>query len=118
MLVLMFITKVNSEAENAVVVAMAEEAAAIDNNIGRDFWMGGVRTEDGTWRWQSGDPMDYTNWCENCPDIENWACSQLLKEGIPGKLDTFYWAREDCQEDADIIYDNDNGVICEINADR
>ena len=61
MLTLKFIMKVNTEAENAVVVAMAEEAAAIDNNIGRDYWIGGVRTENGTWMWQSGDPMDYTN---------------------------------------------------------
>ena len=44
MLTLKFITKVNTEAENAVVVAMAEEVAAIDNNIGRDYWIGGVRT--------------------------------------------------------------------------
>ena len=112
MLTLKLIMKVNTEAENAVVVAMAEEAAAIDNNIGRDFWMAGVRTEDGTWMWQSGAPMDYTNWCENCPDSENKPCSQLLKDGYPGKLDSFYWARWNCQEDAD------NGVICEINADK
>ena len=105
--------KVNTEAENAVVVAMAEEAAAIDNNIGRDYWIGGVRTENGTWMWRSGDPMDYTNWCEDCPDVDNLACSQLLKLGYPGTLDTFYWAREGC-----VSSSTDNGVICEINMDK
>ena len=117
MLTLKLIMKVNTEAENAVVVAMADEAAAIDNNIGRDFWMGGVRTEDGTWRWQSGATMDYTNWCENCPDVENWACSQLLKEGYPaGTLDTFYWARNYCYRSDNMLHDD--GVICEINANK
>jgi len=111
------LVEVNSEAENAVVVAMAEAALTIDNNIGRDFWMGGVRTEDGTWRWQSGAPMDYTNWCENCPDVKNWACSQLLKEGYPaGTLDTFYWARNYCYRSDNMPHDD--GVICEINANK
>merc|ERR1711973_537748 len=62
------LVEINNEEENAVVVAMAEEAAVADNNVQRDYWIGGVRGEDGTWRWQSGDPMDYTNWCANCPD--------------------------------------------------
>ena len=105
------ILKVNTEAENAVVVAMAEEAAAIDGNVGRDYWMGGLRSEDGTWRWQSGDPMDYTNWCKDCPDTENADLSQLLKDGYPGILDTYYWARFGGT-------DPDNGVICEINVDK
>ena len=105
------ILKVNTEAENAAVVAMAEEAAAIDNNIGRDYWMGGVKTEDGTWKWLSGDPMDYTNWCEGCPDTEALDYSQLLKSGYPGTLDTYYWARA-------AAGDPDNGVICEINMDK
>ena len=96
----------NTEVENAVVVAMAEEAAAVDNNIERDYWMGGVKDENGTWVWQSGDPMDYTNWCEQCP---NWGdLSQLLKKGYPGILDTYYWTRAG-------PLDADNGVICEIN---
>ena len=90
---------------------MAEEAAAADNNVQRDYWIGGVRGEDGTWRWQSGDPMDYTNWCANCPDVEDLPLSQLLKLGYPGSLDTYYWARADGG-------DGDNGVICEINFDK
>ena len=107
--------KVNSEPENAVLVAMAEEALAIDNNIERDYWMGGVKTEDGTWKWQSGDPMDYTNWCEGCPDHEGWNYSQLLKQfqGWPVTLDTFYWALSPGNDG-----DNDNGVICEIDMDK
>ena len=100
--------KVNSEPENAVLVAMAEEALAIDNYIERDYWMGGVKTGDGTWKWQSGDPMDYTNWCKGCLDQpEGWNCLQLLKNGYPGTLDTYYWARSPST-------DGDNGVICEI----
>ena len=111
MLTLKFISKVNTEAENTVVVAMAEEAAAIDNNIGRDYWIGGVRTENGTWMWRSGDPMDYTNWCKNCPDVENYALSQLGKGIYAGILDTFYWARS-------TEGDGDNAMICEINMDK
>ena len=90
---------------------MAEEAAAADNNVQRDYWIGGVRGEDGTWRWQSGDPMDYTNWCANCPDREDYAFSQLLKDGYPGSLDTYYWARDSANG-------GDDGVICEINLDK
>ena len=98
-----------------MVVAMAEEAAAIDNNDGRDFWMGGIKTEDGTWRWQSGDPMDYTNWCEDCEDFTNekgYDYSQLLKQWAnTGTLDSYYWARNKFQT-------ADDGVICEINMDK
>merc|ERR1711973_489472 len=102
---------INTEEENAVVVAMAEEAAVADNNVQRDYWIGGVRGEDGTWRWQSGDPMDYTNWCANCPEREGCAFAQLLKLGYPGSLDTYYWARAGDG-------DSDNGVICEMNFDK
>ena len=113
----------NSETENAFVVAMAEEALAIDNNIGRDFWLGGVKTADGTWRWRSGDPMDYTNWCKHCPDTgrEGWVYSQLLKKGYPsdpGTLDTFYWARETSNGNAGHQGPGENGVICEINVEK
>ena len=101
---------------------MAEQALAIDGNIGRDFWMGGVKTADGTWRWQSGDPMDYTNWCEGCPDTgrEGWDYSQLLKNGYPGTLDTFYWARETIRGSggASVSGSAENGVICEKNMDE
>ena len=86
------ILKVNTEAENTFLVRMAEEAAALDNNVGRDYWMGGVKTGDGTWIWQSGDPMDYTNWCKGCTDNRANDLSQLLKHGYPGLLDTYYWA--------------------------
>ena len=98
-----------------MVVAMAEEALAIHGNIGRDYWMGGVKISDGSWKWLNGDPMDYTNWCTDCPDTgaEGADLSQLLKDGYPGTLDTFYWAREGC-----ISSSTDNGVICEINMDK
>ena len=102
------------------MVAMAEEAAAKDNNIGRDYWMGGVKAADGTWRWRSGDPMNYTNWCEGCPDTAA-DLSQLLKNGYPGTLDTFYWARETITGNggggggANASGSALNGVICEMN---
>ena len=107
--------KVNTEPENAVLVAMAQEAAAIDNNFGRDYWMGGFRAEDGTWKWLSGDPMEYTNWCKGCLDgPEGWNYSQLLRQGYPGTLDTFYWARESFGVNPPV----DNGVICEMDMDK
>ena len=99
------ILQINTEAENAFVVGMAEKAAALDNKIGRDYWMGGIKAGDGTWIWQSGDPMEYTNWCKHCPDQGD--LSHLLKHGYPGLLDTYYWARAGA-------LDADNGVICEI----
>ena len=103
--------KVNTEAENTVVVKMAEKALAIDDNIWRDYWMGGVKTENGTWMWQSGDPMDFTNWCEHCPEEDFFAFSQLGRNDYAGNFDTYYWARSGG-------YNVDNGVICEINADK
>ena len=96
--------QVNTEAENAVLVGMAGEAAAIDGNTGRDYWMGGLRTDDG-WRWQSGDPMDYTNWSEYNPDGLNGGPNMsLFKNGMP----TYRWGTETDVTGAD------NGVICEI----
>ena len=96
------------------MVAMAEKALAIDGNIRRDFWIGGMRTGDGIWRWQSGDPMEYTNWCEGCLSFGDHVhdCSQLLKEGYPGILDTYYWAQENCN------FGGENGAICEMNMDE
>ena len=113
------LAEVNTEVENAIVVALAEEALAIDNNIVCDFWMGGVSTEDGTWRWQSGDPMDCTNWCEHCPDTgkKGQDCSQLLQNGNPGTLDTFYCARETINGSGNGSR-SENGVICEKNLDK
>merc|ERR1712004_255304 len=55
------LVEVNTEAENAMLVGMAEEALLINHNNGIDYWMGGVRTADG-WKWMSGAPMDYTDW--------------------------------------------------------
>ena len=113
--------KVNTEPENAVLVAMAQDAAAIDNNFGRDYWMGGFKTGDGTWKWLSGDPMEYTNWCKGCLDgPEGWNYSQLLKQGYPGTLDTFYWARETIRGSggASVSGSEENGVICETNMDE
>ena len=79
---------------------MAEEAAAADNNVQRDYWIGGVRGEDGTWRWQSGDPMDYTNWNEYGG---NGDFAQLLRNDLASYG---WWASS---KD-----DPDSGVICEM----
>ena len=65
-------------------------------------------------KWLSGDPMEYTNWCEGCLDEpEGWDYLQLLRQGYPyfGTLDTFYWARS-------VGNNGDNGVICEIDMDK
>ena len=106
-----------------MVVAMAEEALAIHGNIGRDYWMGGEKGEDGTWRWRSGAPMDYTNWCEGCldhPEVKDWNYLQLLKHGYPSTLDTFYWARETIRGSggASVSGSAENGLICEKNMDE
>ena len=94
----------NSEPENVVLVGMAGEAAAIDNNYGRDYWMGGLRTDEG-WKWRSGDPMDYSNWHENNPDgLTGGPYTTLLKNDYS----TYRWATETDQTGSD------NGVICEI----
>ena len=63
------LVEVNTWVENAVVVAMAEEALASDNNIERDYWMGGVKTGN-VWSWQSGENMEFTNWWGGDPDGE------------------------------------------------
>ena len=112
------LVEVNTWVENAVVVAMAEEALASDSNIHRDYWMGGIKT-DNIWSWQSGESMEFTNWWGGDPDgagqhlLRNGQhiYTQLLKRGFtkPGKLQTFYWARSP-------INDVDNGVICEKSA--
>ena len=96
--------QVNTESENAVLVGMAGEAAAIDGNTGRDYWMGGLRTDDG-WKWRSGDPMDYTNWHEDNPDgLKGGPYTTLLKNTSP----TYRWATETDETGAD------NAVICEM----
>ena len=96
----------NTEAENAVVVGMAGEAAGIDNNNQRDYWMGGLRTADG-WQWMSGAPMDYTNWHSNVDPATGGGYMTLLKNNFPA----FQWATESEQ-----LKNGDNGVICEMKA--
>ena len=83
---------------------MAGEAAAIDNNTGRDYWMGGFRSDEG-WQWMSGDPMVYTNWQEHNPDgSKGGPYLTLLKNDFP----IYRWAPESPTKNGD------NGVICEM----
>jgi len=98
------LVEVNTEAENTLLVGMAGEAAAIDNNTHRDFWMGGLRTNEG-WQWMSGNPMEYTNWRADVdPDVSKGVYTSLLRNDFP----TYYWNPD--EEDGG----KDNGVICEI----
>jgi len=96
--------EVNTEAENAVLVGMAGEAQAIDGAYWRDYWMGGLRTDQG-WKWRSGDPMDYTNWHPGTQARGPY--TTLLKDNH----DTYRWAAETDPDTPDKV---DNGVICEI----
>ena len=84
--------------------------------------MGGVKTEDGTWRWQSGDSMEYTNWCTDCPDTgkEGWGYPQLLTFSYPGTLNMFYWALETIgvRGGAGVSGSEQSSVICEMNLDK
>ena len=102
--------QVNSESENAVLVGMAGEAAAIDGATWRDYWMGGLRTADG-WKWRSGDPMDNTNWHADNPDgLKGGPCTTLLKNLYDG-YSSYQWAAEPDHTTPDQA---DNGVICEM----
>ena len=96
--------QVNTEAENAMLVGMAEEALLINHNNGIDYWMGGVRTADG-WKWMSGAPMDYTDW--HGDPAKGGDYMTLLKNNYPA----FQWATETEQ-----LKNEDNGVICEMKA--
>ena len=79
------------------------EAAAIDNNTGRDYWMGGLRTADG-WKWMSGAPMDYTNWVPDNPGgVTGGNFTSFLRNDYP----TYYW-------NVDVEENGDNAVICEM----
>ena len=95
----------NTEAENAGLAGMAGEAAAIDSKYDKyEYWMGGLRTEQG-WKWRSGQPMEYTNWQEDNPDgLKGGNFTSLLKNDFP----VFRWAAE-----AEAT-GGDNGVICEM----
>ena len=97
----------NSEAENAVLVGMAGEAAAVDNNQQRDYWMGGLRTVDG-WKWMSGAPMNYTDWHSGSPDCPTCGDYMTL---LKNNYAAFHWATESEQ-----LKNEDNGVICEMKA--
>jgi len=112
------LVSIEDESEQEFVVLMAEEAAT-GNNDNLDYWIGGLETEEG-WRWLSGAVVDSTGWWGEGPDGE-WmgnlkgGCIQLLRKGgtMPGKLDTFYWARA-ADNPTCTQGDNDNGVICEM----
>ena len=97
----------NTAEEDILVLGMAEEAIASENNtFGQqlEYWIGGVKTDDG-WEWRSGAPMDYTNWSEYNPDGLNGGPNMsLFKNGMP----TYRWGTETDVTGAD------NGVICEI----
>ena len=93
----------NTAEEDALVLVMAEEAVASDNNtLGQqlEYWMGGVKTGN-VWEWRSGAPMDYTNWNE--ANGGNGEFTQLLRNNYTSYS---WWASP---ED-----DGDSGVICEM----
>ena len=100
----------NTAQENVFVVRMAEEALLfnfLDNWAEtNDYWMGGKKLENGSWIWQSGEPLNFTNWCPGCADREGFDYLQLAKHSWVGSHDTFYWSP---------IHNGvaDNGVICE-----
>ena len=102
--------QVNSAQENVFVVRMVEEALLVDSTDhwpeSHDYWMGGKKLENGSWTWQSGEPLNFTNWCPGCADREGFDYLQLAKHSWVGSHDTFYWSP---------IHNGvaDNGVICE-----
>lgn len=93
----------NSAEEDTLVLAMAEEAAASeDNPKGQqlEYWIGGVKTDD-VWAWRSGAPMDYTNWRGDGSGSSNFV--QLLRNND----DSYLW-----QPNSET--DGDSGLICEM----
>ena len=93
----------NSAEEDALVLAMAEEAVTgEDNPKGQqlEYWIGGVKT-DNVWGWMSGAPMDYTNWRGDGSGSSDFA--QLLRNNEA----TYLW-----QPNGET--DGDSGVICEM----
>ena len=101
--------QVNSAQENVFVVRMAEEALLADSTEwpeSHDYWMGGKKLENGSWTWQSGEPLNFTNWCPGCADREGFDYLQLAKHSWVGSHDTFYWSPMTFEV-------ADNGAICE-----
>ena len=93
----------NTAVEDILVLAMAEEAIASENNtFGQhlEYWIGGVKTDD-AWEWRSGAPMDYTNWNED--NGGNGHFAQLLRNNYTSYS---WWAIGEA--------DGDSGVICEM----
>ena len=75
------------------------------NNLGsldKTFWIGATDTaEVGTWLWQDGSSVVYSNWNEcSCSDCESKNCA-AVRNNEEGR-----WTRYDCS-------DLKNGVICE-----
>jgi len=97
------LVEVNTAEEDILVLAMAEEAIASENNtFGQqlEYWIGGVKTDD-AWEWRSGAPMDYTNWNED--NGGNGHFAQLLRNNYTSYS---WWASGET--------DGDSGVICEM----
>ena len=103
----------NSPQENQFVVKMAEKATPSASDPSdpegwhRDYWMGGLKLENGTWAWLSGESMDFSDWCLGCADRKDRDYLQLSKASYVDIYETFYWVP--------ITFAvGDNGAICEM----
>ena len=105
--------QVNTRQENSLVVEMAEKATPSVSDPSdpegwhRDYWMGGLKLETGTWAWLGGEPMDYSNWCSGCADPKPYDYLQLSKVSYVNTFETFYWVPI-------TLAIGDNGAICEM----
>ncbi|KAL5011192.1 hypothetical protein ScPMuIL_011725 [Solemya velum] len=95
------LAKIESKEENDIVVAkMLEISPDSFNNLGTEgFWIGGIK-DHGTWRWQDGTEVTWSDWHQGEPDIMSQVNIAILKFG-----DYFEWANH---------YGN-LGFVCEYN---
>jgi hypothetical protein len=85
-----YLWSVNSQSEHEAVAQMYQSQSAVCCEA-----FNGAYKENGTWKWHSGEPFNYTNWASGQPDNPNgdsrirvqWGWSDL--NGTPGQWEDY-----------------------------
>jgi hypothetical protein len=66
-----YLVSIGDAAENDFVITLIQKASAKRNEKNPRVWIGLNDDNDKSeWKWESGEPYKYTNWCSNDPN--NW----------------------------------------------
>lgn len=89
-----YLATITSDEENSFIIG--EVIADIDNYTAYDEYCLGATFDDGSWKWITGEPFEYTNWAPDQPApwinsgvLMMWGNSSTVY-GLPGEWEIWY----------------------------